>query len=218
MTHRLLRAMQPESGGYLEATPLTSFVVMSLAAMGQTGSPVVEDGRAVPRRVDARRWQLADRHQPGDVGDDAVDWGARRTPAALAPGDIAVDAAVAARSAEHAGASVHPRGAGSVGVDAVERRRARRGRHVRGARWRCGDSAIRIRRRWPPLPPACAGCWGSRTGTAASRRSAAAGGRCPFDRSTPEITASRAAGVERLASALRCGAAAGRARGVPRGR
>ena len=44
VTHRLLRAMQPESGGYLEATPLTSFVVMSLAAMGQTDSPVVEAG------------------------------------------------------------------------------------------------------------------------------------------------------------------------------
>jgi squalene-hopene/tetraprenyl-beta-curcumene cyclase len=44
VTHRLLRAMQPESGGYLEATPLTSFVVMSLAGMGQTASPVVEHG------------------------------------------------------------------------------------------------------------------------------------------------------------------------------
>ncbi len=43
-THDLLRAMQPESGGYLEATPLTSFVVMSLAAMEQTASPVVEAG------------------------------------------------------------------------------------------------------------------------------------------------------------------------------
>jgi squalene-hopene/tetraprenyl-beta-curcumene cyclase len=44
VTHRLLRAMQPESGGYLEAIPLTSFVVMSLAGMGQTASPVVEQG------------------------------------------------------------------------------------------------------------------------------------------------------------------------------
>jgi squalene-hopene/tetraprenyl-beta-curcumene cyclase len=43
-THALLRAMQPDSGGYLEATPLTSFVVMSLAGMGQTASPVVEAG------------------------------------------------------------------------------------------------------------------------------------------------------------------------------
>src|SRR5262249_50439871 len=43
-THDLLRAMQPESGGYLEAAPLTSFVVMSLAAMRQTDSAVIEAG------------------------------------------------------------------------------------------------------------------------------------------------------------------------------
>ena len=43
-THRLLRAMQPESGGYLEATPLTSFVVMSLAGMQWAHSPVVAAG------------------------------------------------------------------------------------------------------------------------------------------------------------------------------
>jgi squalene-hopene/tetraprenyl-beta-curcumene cyclase len=34
-SRRVLRRMQPESGGYLEATPLTSFVVMSLASIGQ---------------------------------------------------------------------------------------------------------------------------------------------------------------------------------------
>jgi squalene-hopene/tetraprenyl-beta-curcumene cyclase len=43
-THRLLRAMQPDSGGYLEATPLTSFVVMSLAGAGLGDSPVVDHG------------------------------------------------------------------------------------------------------------------------------------------------------------------------------
>jgi squalene-hopene/tetraprenyl-beta-curcumene cyclase len=43
-THELLRAMQPDSGGYLEATPLTSFVVMSLAAMRRTDSAVVQAG------------------------------------------------------------------------------------------------------------------------------------------------------------------------------
>src|SRR5262249_50932449 len=31
---KVLRRMQPDSGGYLEATPLTSFVVMSLASQG----------------------------------------------------------------------------------------------------------------------------------------------------------------------------------------
>jgi squalene-hopene/tetraprenyl-beta-curcumene cyclase len=43
-THKVLREMQPESGGYLEATPLTSFVVMSLAGAGQSDSPVVGAG------------------------------------------------------------------------------------------------------------------------------------------------------------------------------
>ena len=43
-THRLLGEMQPESGGYLEATPLTSFVVMSLAGAGRTSSPVITHG------------------------------------------------------------------------------------------------------------------------------------------------------------------------------
>jgi len=43
-THRVLREMQPGSGGYLEATPLTSFVVMSLAGSGRTHSPVIDHG------------------------------------------------------------------------------------------------------------------------------------------------------------------------------
>ena len=52
-THKLLGEMQPESGGYLEAAPLTSFVVMSLAGMGWTDSPVVDAG--VNFLVDTRR-------------------------------------------------------------------------------------------------------------------------------------------------------------------
>ena len=43
-TLRVLREMQPASGGYLEATPLTSFVVMSLAGMGEADNPVVDAG------------------------------------------------------------------------------------------------------------------------------------------------------------------------------
>jgi len=41
---RVLHHMQPQSGGFLEAAPLTSFVVMSLAAMGRSEHPVVERG------------------------------------------------------------------------------------------------------------------------------------------------------------------------------
>ena len=43
-THRVLHEMQPESGGYLEATPLTSFVVMSMAGADRADSPVVDAG------------------------------------------------------------------------------------------------------------------------------------------------------------------------------
>ncbi|MCO6459175.1 MAG: squalene--hopene cyclase [Pirellulaceae bacterium] len=41
---RVLRRMQPASGGYLEAIPLTSFVVMSLASTGRAAHPVVQSG------------------------------------------------------------------------------------------------------------------------------------------------------------------------------
>jgi squalene-hopene/tetraprenyl-beta-curcumene cyclase len=44
-----LRAIQPTTGGFLEATPLTSFVVMSLAAAGQAGHEVVRHGVAFLR-------------------------------------------------------------------------------------------------------------------------------------------------------------------------
>ncbi len=43
-TLRVLQSIQPESGGFLEATPLTSFVVMSLLSMECDESPVVHSG------------------------------------------------------------------------------------------------------------------------------------------------------------------------------
>jgi squalene-hopene/tetraprenyl-beta-curcumene cyclase len=42
----IARSMQPPSGGYLEAVPLTSFVTMSLAAIGRAGHEVVRRGAA----------------------------------------------------------------------------------------------------------------------------------------------------------------------------
>jgi squalene-hopene/tetraprenyl-beta-curcumene cyclase len=41
---QVLEQRQPASGGFLEATPLTSFVVMSLASIGQTRHPVALRG------------------------------------------------------------------------------------------------------------------------------------------------------------------------------
>ncbi|MEX0938643.1 MAG: prenyltransferase/squalene oxidase repeat-containing protein [Pirellulales bacterium] len=41
---KLLERMQPESGGFFESTPLTSFVVMSLAGIGKPDHPVLRRG------------------------------------------------------------------------------------------------------------------------------------------------------------------------------
>ena len=41
---RILKRIQPESGGFLEAAPLTSFVTMSLAAKGEADHPVARKG------------------------------------------------------------------------------------------------------------------------------------------------------------------------------
>lgn len=41
---RLLAEIQPESGGFLEAAPLTSFVTMALVSAGERDHPVVERG------------------------------------------------------------------------------------------------------------------------------------------------------------------------------
>lgn len=43
-TLRVLDAIQPVNGGFLEATPLTSFVTMSLAGSGQAAHPVTRRG------------------------------------------------------------------------------------------------------------------------------------------------------------------------------
>jgi squalene-hopene/tetraprenyl-beta-curcumene cyclase len=43
-TLEILRAIQPSNGGFLEATPLTSFVTMSLAGSGQVEHPVTRKG------------------------------------------------------------------------------------------------------------------------------------------------------------------------------
>ncbi len=41
---RVLQAIQPSSGGFLEAIPLTSFVTLSLASIGQAQHPVAQKG------------------------------------------------------------------------------------------------------------------------------------------------------------------------------
>lgn len=45
-TLTMLRSLQPSNGGFLEAPPLTAFVTMSLAAIGQVQHPVAQKGLA----------------------------------------------------------------------------------------------------------------------------------------------------------------------------
>jgi len=49
-TLRVLERIQPEGGGFLEATPLTSFVVLSLISCGKRNHAVVENGLDFLRR------------------------------------------------------------------------------------------------------------------------------------------------------------------------
>jgi len=51
---RVLERIQPTNGGFLEATPLTSFVTMSLAAMGLHDHPVAQ--RGIEFIVKSARW------------------------------------------------------------------------------------------------------------------------------------------------------------------
>lgn len=77
---RVLERMQPASGGYLEAIPLTSFVVMSLAGSGRADHVVAKKGVEFLRSS-----RLADGSWPIDV--DLATWGTTLSLLALAQGD-----------------------------------------------------------------------------------------------------------------------------------
>lgn len=77
---RVLQQMQPESGGYLEAIPLTSFVVMSLAGTGRADHAVARQGVEFLRKS-----VLADGSWPIDV--NLATWVTSLSLLALATGD-----------------------------------------------------------------------------------------------------------------------------------
>src|SRR5262249_16508275 len=53
---RVLEKIQPPNGGFLEATPLTSFVTLSLASIGLADHPVRRKGAALIEEC-GRRWK-----------------------------------------------------------------------------------------------------------------------------------------------------------------
>ena len=77
-TSRLLAGLQPSSGGFLEATPLTSFVTMALVQGGDRNHPVV-----APAVVFLRRSQREDGSWPIDT--DLATWTSTLAVKALHP-------------------------------------------------------------------------------------------------------------------------------------
>jgi squalene-hopene/tetraprenyl-beta-curcumene cyclase len=63
---RVLERIQPTNGGFLEATPLTSFVTMSLAAMGLHDHPVAQ--RGIEFIVKSARWEDVSYRHPVHPG------------------------------------------------------------------------------------------------------------------------------------------------------
>jgi len=78
-TLKLLREIQPSTGGYLEATPLTSFVAMALASSGQREHPVV---------AEAARFLLASQLADGSwaIDTNLATWTTTLAVKALGPG------------------------------------------------------------------------------------------------------------------------------------
>jgi len=124
---------------------------------------------AVPDRLRPSRRQLGDRHEPGDVGDDAV--GERAGGRDSRPG-AARDPPLAPAAAVQEGPPLYRRRARRLGVDQPQRRRPRRRRHARraaraqapprpgprrerrgGGRGRLAPRPSELRRRHPDLLP-----------------------------------------------------------------
>ena len=128
---QVLESIQPSTGGFLEATPLTGFVTMALANAGETDHPVVENG--VRFILDSMK---PDGSWPIDT--NLATWtttlsvkallGQRRAPGFF-PARSQADPRLAAWPTISRDASIHQRRARWLGVDGSARRRARRGRY-----------------------------------------------------------------------------------------
>jgi hypothetical protein len=140
-----LATLQPENGGFLEATPLTSFVTMSLAALGLREHLVARRGVEFLQKS-----VLPDGSWPIDT--NLATWVTTLSIKALAhqrgalPAKCAGPAPqLASRAAVSGGAPLHPRCPGRLGVDRSPWWRARRGRY--GRSFDCAGPARRDGRR-----------------------------------------------------------------------
>jgi squalene-hopene/tetraprenyl-beta-curcumene cyclase len=106
----VLERMQPASGGYLEAIPLTSFVVMSLAGTGRASHPVAQSGLKFLRES-----VLVDGSWPIDV--NLATWLTGLATVGLATGEPATDEPSAGEMPTGEGATGEPAWADRVTGD-----------------------------------------------------------------------------------------------------
>lgn len=190
---RKLRQMQPTSGGYLEAIPLTAFVVIGLTAAGCGASPVVTaatdfliarrrpDG-SWPIDTDLATWLTCEAvktlDSPGDPphwpAETTRDWILRQQTTARHPFTGAAPGGWG--WTDHPGAV--PDGDDTSGALLALRRLAPSSGETRHAAERGVEWLVKLQNRDGGVPTFCRG-WG----------------RLPFDRSCPDITAHAVAGV-----------------------
>ncbi len=123
------QAIQPSNGGFLEAAPLTGFVLMSLSAAGRAEHPV------------ARKCVEFLTHGVRDDGSWPIDTNLATWVTTLAVNALGDDLPAEDRPAIRdwllgqqfqRGAPLHPRRPRRLGLDRPTRRRAGRGRHAGG--------------------------------------------------------------------------------------
>ncbi len=177
---RVLEAIQPSNGGFLEATPLTAFVTLALASIGRAQHPVV--GRAVDF--------LAKSVRPGGswpIDTNLSTWVTTLAFKALArTGDLSgVDRWISGPNCASGCFASNTRS------DTLTPARTPAPGHGRRCPVACRTPMIRLDVSWPLVActparsrrnsrrRACAGSSICKTATAACRLSAAAGGACP---------------------------------------
>ncbi len=137
---RVLEKMQPASGGYLEAVPLTSFVAMALIKAGKSDHAVVQHAiRFLLESFRAevnRAGELADRYEPGDLEHDtcrSTHWQTVPTNLPIlstAPQAMAELSGLDSCVSKHPDPSVHGRPTWWLGVEQFVGCRSRCGRHA----------------------------------------------------------------------------------------
>ena len=211
---RVLEAIQPSSGGFLEATPLTSFVTLGLASIGRAEHPVV--------RKAVEFWSKSVRPDGSwPIDTNLSTWVTTLSINALAAAgeldklDNAIRIArLAARAAVQGAASLHRGRPGRLGLDALPGG-VPDADDTPGALLalynlvRCRDGRL-------PIDPRAAMASGLRWLLAFQNRDGGwptfcrGWGALPFDRSGCDLTAHVAAGCCRLMAGGSCGPACDR--------